>query len=403
MQPGALVSAVLYLGMFAMALMCFAATQWLLDNMDGIPGRLTAAFFACVGILLPSAMAGLRGDEVGVDVLVYAIPNFEDAIDCVSVGEVNEAIKGSWEWGYAFLLYVLTRLTDDHGWLLFMFQLLTAGPLAVAAILARRRVSIVLAMAFYLFCYYNNSLNMMRQSVSCAFVVLGAVLLHRGAGRMTLGTLAVFMFALLFHKSAAIGVVGTVALYWWARLHPDGLSFKILVFAVLAILAAQRLAMPVLERLSSLNVNFEEYFNVFMTEEGRREDWFINPFAPAQIVPYACQTVLALGPYAARRLILSKCASSDEAGLRAAYDFCALSCLAGWIVYSLFYFGMKTVYGGRMSIFLDMMVLLAWPMMIKCLTERRMASLSVVICLAAYWFMYVIRLGWSGSELYVFR
>ena len=58
MQPGALVSAVLYLGMFAMALMCFAATQWLLDNMDGIPGRLTAAFFACVGILLPSAMAG---------------------------------------------------------------------------------------------------------------------------------------------------------------------------------------------------------------------------------------------------------------------------------------------------------------------------------------------------------
>lgn len=385
MSDAKMFSALFYLLVFASSVVCFYLEELSLRKNGCRP--LAACLFAA-GVLIPSLIAGLRGDNVGRDVLTYVVPNMDDAVVCSSMEEVCEAVEGAWEWAYVGLLYGLSRFFTDAGPLLFSFQLLTVGPIALAAFLMRRQLNPALAMAVYFFCYYNWSFNMMRQFVAVAFVLLGLVLFIRregrfGGGGLWLGCLA---FACLFHKSGVLGVVEVFGLYWICRRYPGFFNWKFWLSLLIALLALFRFLNPILEAASALNSNLRTYADVFVYGTADK-DWFADPFGAFTLMRWVLDLCLVALP-----LCLWRFRGADIESGQLEFGTFSKMCIIGWLVFMLILFGLKTGYGVRLTIYWDAFILLLLPMALRAVRNKGLASIGVCGFLLLYWFIRSIRL-----------
>ena len=205
-------SAIIYLITFFSSIILFWVGQRLYKY--GYRKSILRKIVFLIAVLIPCLLAGFRADSVGLDVKGYILHSMQTASfsGIHSFTECCKALDMAPEYLYMFLVYVCSRVTSDSGLLLFMVQLLTIGPIAVAAIQLRKEISIPLVMATYLFCFYNNTLNIMRQSVSCAFILLGTTYMYNKKLKINKKTVVCFVLACLFHKSALIGILGICVL-----------------------------------------------------------------------------------------------------------------------------------------------------------------------------------------------
>jgi flagellar biogenesis protein FliO len=62
---------------------------------------------------------------------------------------------------------------------------------------------------------------------------------------------------------------------------------------------------------------------------------------------------------------------------------------------------MSTMYGMRFSVFYDFFLILAIPL--SCRGESATVKKALVLMLLLIiWFIWIIRMGWSGSAIYLF-
>lgn len=173
-----------------------------------IRSRLSKKVLVFIGILIPSLLAGLRSSSIGVDVSVYAIPFFERAKASSGIAEffTYQFALGNTDIGFNMVTYIVSKFAQDYHWSLFFYQLITLTVVYAAFCKYEQKYDtpIWFVMMLYYLCLYNISLNIMKQTIAVAFVLLASTYLFEKKYKkyaicMVLG--------ILFHSTALFGFV----------------------------------------------------------------------------------------------------------------------------------------------------------------------------------------------------
>ena len=177
------------------------------------------AIAGTVAVLIPCLLAALRADCIGTDIGVYVRPMFENARNAESFSDYwNSSWFSQWhykyvyehEFGFSALLYVVTRLTGNMGWVLFFIQAFTVVPIFAALAVNRKNAPVWPGMMVYYLLYYNSTLNMMRQWMAMAVLLLAFQMLLR---KKYWSCLLLFFLAFSFHYSSLIFL--PIVCVWW--------------------------------------------------------------------------------------------------------------------------------------------------------------------------------------------
>lgn len=167
--------------------------------------RKVFILLSIIAILIPSILAGCRDYTIGTDVQVYVLPTFEQARRFSNI-TAWLAFNATWyksvDFLFAVLAYVVSRFTGNAHYLLFAIALLTDGFFFAAWVRFRKYVPVWLGMLVWMLCYYNQSYNVMRQSIAAAILFFASSFLVENKKIIYIVLVGI---AALFHISAIIG------------------------------------------------------------------------------------------------------------------------------------------------------------------------------------------------------
>ena len=175
--------------------------------------------FSALALLIPCLIAGLRARQVGTDVMVYVKQLTQGAIISDDLGDYfrtywfhswkNFYVK-DYDLGFSLLVYVVARLTNNLGCVLFVIQAVMAVPIYIALSRNRRSLPVWVGMLVYYLMFFNSSLNIMRQWAAMSLLLLAFQMLTE----KKLGRTAVFtVLAFCFHSTAIIAIP-LYGIYW---------------------------------------------------------------------------------------------------------------------------------------------------------------------------------------------
>ena len=117
-------------------------------------------------------MAGVRDYSVGADVLLYGNGWFERAVQFDSLSNyLSKANEYGVGVGYAFINFIISRFTNNTHVFYFLYELLQLTILYYVLKRYKDKISITFAFAIYYFCYFNLSLNLLRQIMALLLVL----------------------------------------------------------------------------------------------------------------------------------------------------------------------------------------------------------------------------------------
>lgn len=156
-----------------------------------------------IAILLPSILAGCRDYSIGTDVLIYGNRWFRYA--ATSQGNFLEFIK----WAvassigaiYACVNYFVAMFTENAHWFYFFLSMLTNSLVYKAVKDNDDLIDVPFAMLTYYLLFYNQSLNLLRQSLAVAFGVCAFTYIRK---QRKLSFLICAMLAIFTHSSAIV-------------------------------------------------------------------------------------------------------------------------------------------------------------------------------------------------------
>lgn len=388
-------SAVIYLVTFFSSILLFWVGQKLYNYGPKASFIRKIVFF--IAVLIPCLLAGFRADSVGFDVSGYIIQGMHTATSSGihSFTDCCKALDMAPEYLYMFLVYICSRITTDAGLLLFMIQFLTIGPIMLAALQMRKEISLALAMATYLFCFYNNTLNMMRQSVACAFILLGAAYLFQNKTKINVKVIVCFAVALFFHKSGIIGILSIFTLCKASTLKLKRWAYIAIYAAVILIPV---LATPVFELLNSMELmseRFISYADIFLYKSGRQE-WFVES---SFSIGYIAMQLCWIGKIAVPCYYLRHYKYFDDSKITSIRS----AAICGTLIYLIIFNTMNTIYGNRLSAYFDIFLVLLIPYAAQGKGQRQ-KTLILYLTVVVFWALCTMMLQWSGgTHIYEFR
>ncbi|MBR6041239.1 MAG: EpsG family protein [Paludibacteraceae bacterium] len=136
-----------------------------------INNKLLFVFFSLVSILVPSLIAGLRDETVGTDIEIY----IQEVLSNLQYGIIFDSAT---ELTVAFVVFIGYYFSHTLFGVLFSLSFFSISVVYVAIFLLRKYVKMYYAMFIYLFLFYNESLNIMRQHValSLSFLLLSLII-----------------------------------------------------------------------------------------------------------------------------------------------------------------------------------------------------------------------------------
>ena len=146
--------------------------------------------FIILGLLVPSILAGVRDYSVGTDVLLYGNGWFERAVQ--------------FGVGYAFINFIISRFTNNTHVFYFLYELLQLTILYYVLKRYKDKISITFAFAIYYFCYFNLSLNLLRQIMALLLVLYSYRYVE---DKKIIKFIVTIFIATLVHSSAIVGIV----------------------------------------------------------------------------------------------------------------------------------------------------------------------------------------------------
>lgn len=167
-------------------------------------GRFLGSALLAFAVLLPSVVAGCRDFTIGTDTNSYVRRLFVAALSARDISQFFSDQIGQYEPGYLLLTFASAHVSDDMHLLLFVVEAIILSTMMVAIVKASNGNGLGAAFCAYLILHYNESLNIVRQSLAVAFVMLAvSYLLKRQYARYALSILV----ATSFHSSGIIGLV----------------------------------------------------------------------------------------------------------------------------------------------------------------------------------------------------
>ena len=126
--------------------------------------KLVKAFFLCLAVLLPSVLGGLRSEYVGTDNELYKL----EFLEVASISSFSDVLTIEEEFLYLVLEFLISRFTTDYHWVCFATELITMIFITAGIKNFKDHIPVGMGMLIYLFCYYCNMLNLVRQGVALA-------------------------------------------------------------------------------------------------------------------------------------------------------------------------------------------------------------------------------------------
>ena len=157
--------------------------------------------FSLMAIIPPCMFSAFRGETVGNDVLVYAVPVYKLAVNSSSFHELI-SLNTRFEYGYLALAYLSSHLFHSFHFMLFFTQLLIISIVYYAAYSIRERVSPWAIMLCFFSFFYVETFNIMRQGIAVAFVLLAFVEL---INKKPIKSVVAASIGTMFHSTAIIG------------------------------------------------------------------------------------------------------------------------------------------------------------------------------------------------------
>lgn len=218
--------------------------------------------FLFIAVLLPCLLAGLRADTVGTDVLVYAKPNFLEAYE---LGSFNAFLKNNkLEFLYNVLTYISAHWFKSFSFMLFITEALICIPIVVALVKLKKKKGLSIASGMFVFyiMYFFIGFNMMRQSISCSFLLLAFLYWLEDKKKLSIFLMVI---AQLFHKTSIIGITLIFLIYYIVKIRNKTYRYLIMIFICLVSVIVTKYLVPLLDFFndSGLFLKYENYSVVF--------------------------------------------------------------------------------------------------------------------------------------------
>lgn len=227
----------------------------------GIKSINVARFiFLLFCVLIPTIVAALRDETLGRDMTLYVIPFWNLASSCNTFIEYKEVLPDT-EILYLLLNYVISRLTSDIHYYMFVHQGILMLIVVLTALKLRHIVPSIFVLFFYFLYFYNTSYSMARQSLAIICFLYGCTFLLEKKHII----FYLFLFvSIAFHSSAVFGILLPLLFNLSDRIKNKFVLYSFITICVVMISVSFQVLLP---RLISLGLLSSKYTN-YIGQEG---------------------------------------------------------------------------------------------------------------------------------------
>lgn len=159
-------------------------------------GSLVVAIIAIMPLCL---LAGLRATTVGIDTSLYPLKTYTVSMDHSLIDTISQCMNNT-EPIFITYVWVITNSFHNFNILLFFLQLAIALPVAIVLV-EKGPNNFGGSIIIYSFLVFPFTLNIIRQGIAFAFILLSYTLLSEGEKKWAL---ACFILAVGFHTIAIV-------------------------------------------------------------------------------------------------------------------------------------------------------------------------------------------------------
>jgi hypothetical protein len=209
-----------YLVTFAISILVCAAGELTLRK-----SRIGGAILCALSTLFPTVLAGARDFKVGTDVATYGNFVFQAARYSMRLTYFLRTHKEI-ETLYKALAFAISRYTNNPHWLYFATALIICGFTMCGLLYYRRWCSVTLGWACFLFLFYGDTLNTMRQCLALAIVFAAFPLFLE---KKYILYCAVSVIGVMFHVTGVLALLVPVVYLFMKKVPPRWLQFFMIV------------------------------------------------------------------------------------------------------------------------------------------------------------------------------
>ena len=334
-----------------------------------------------ISILIPSILAGLRTTNVGIDVKVYALPNYltalnyDNFLDFLAQYSYREA-------GYYFLVYFIAHLTHHLNWCLFAYSLIIVTCTYIGAYKHKDKINLSFIMLMFFLFWYNYTFNIIRQFMAASIMFMGLdTLEHAQYNKFLMYSIV----ASLFHISALLllpPLIFVRVIISSERFQKrEYYKFAFFALASVLLISARTVIVFIIRLLPNLP-KFDAYANYVITGSFDSTEYTRVLILLGELVMFTFYS------FGAGKVFISQKVGKDF------YQFIVLFCVLYRLVLGLY---------PRMVLYYDyinLLVLAALPAFTRQKHLKIMVGFVVTIVMLYHWYkMYVIA-GWGRTWPY---
>lgn len=162
--------------------------------------RKKAEVFFFLSVLIAAILAGVRDLSIGTDIWTYGEYSFRAARSNANFFSYVSS-HSELDLLYNVLVWIIARFTSNSHWLYFFAGLITYYFIMKGIRQYEQQMSITIAWIVFLFLYYGDTLNIIRQWISVSIAFWG---IKFAINRNYMKYLITTIIAILFHNTAII-------------------------------------------------------------------------------------------------------------------------------------------------------------------------------------------------------
>lgn len=239
---------------FGLSSMCCACGERCLRHKKKIDAQIL--FF--LAVLLVAGLAGVRDLNIGTDIWTYGEWSFRAAR--ISPNLISFVVSQSdLELLYNILVWIVARFTSNSHWLYFFTSLITCHFIMQGIRQYENQISTTIAWLTFLFLYYGDTLNAMRQFISVSIAFWGLKFAFNKCYKKYLITTIV---ATLFHNTAILSLLVLFVILFLDK--KDNIQRRVIVVAGVSLAAV--MYSQILEVFINTGILTDKYERYYSSE-----------------------------------------------------------------------------------------------------------------------------------------
>lgn len=361
---------IIYLFVFSISLLML---NWASGNRQIRTSRWFLLYLL-LALFPPIFLAAARSPEIGTDTSNYLYFFHEVVNQKVTYVSFVESHLNV-EQGFLLFVYLFGQLFRNDLWFLFATHCLVLIPLFYAGYKLKNMVSLPFALFFFLFLFYNESLNLMRQYIAMSFIVLAVVYMILNK---KIKCIIVTIIAISFHYTAVISIL-IFLIYYLCKKFPIN-KYVITYFVLLAFL------------IYSL-VNIASYLDIIFPSGSDYSEKYAEYLTGQTGNISSLSTAIVYASIAGVLFVRRKRFDSHQ------FDFFFLLALLAFLFNFLSMYS-KTLY--RMSLYFSLFACLSMPIVFRRMKYRfDVITIFMELLAVAYWYFAVVVHGSNQTYPYV--